>query len=36
MNPASVEQKKGIIDILNKADLDSSTGMSNHRTIAQH
>jgi len=25
MNPGSVEQKKGIIDILNKADLDAST-----------
>lgn len=26
MNPGSVEQKKNIIDILNKADLDPSTG----------
>lgn len=26
MNPGSVEQKKGIINILNRADLDPSTG----------
>ena len=26
MNPGSVEQKKNIIYILNKADLDASTG----------
>lgn len=26
MNPGTVEQKKSIIDILNKADLDLSTG----------